>query len=189
MKLLKTFNAQKYLVLNFLIIVVMVTTIMMTGCGSDDEENTLEESQISSEISQVEEIIIDYDLRLRDGFDYSTYYGTIRSQKELNQLWSQMINIQKEYYHKSNAKVPELPQIDFSKNSVLWFADRGVNASFVSLPRVKEDNMAQALIATVYAFYSDYGSSHLNLWKIPPTEKEIVFEIVRDYEQGGLRRF
>jgi hypothetical protein len=40
-------------------------------------------------------IPVDMDLRLREGFDYTTYYGVIESSRSLSRLWSQLVNVQR----------------------------------------------------------------------------------------------
>jgi hypothetical protein len=132
---------------------------------------------------KAEKIEIDPDLRLKDRFDYSTYCGIIRSQKELNTLWSQLINIQNDFYHKLFSRIPESPQVDFSKDMVLWFADRGVNASFVESLEIAENEETNSFKAIIHVFHSDFGSSHLNLWKIPKTRKEIIIQVEHKYEE------
>jgi hypothetical protein len=87
---------------------------------------------------KAEKIEIDSDLRLKDRFDYSTYYGVVHSQIELNRLWSHLINIQRNFYQ-LNTRVPKPPQVDFNKHMVLWFADRGVHASFVESLEITEN--------------------------------------------------
>ena len=132
-----------------------------------------------------EKIPIADDLRLNDRFDYSTYWGTIRSQKELDKIWSGLVNIQKTFYHKPGAIVPPAPQVDFSTNMVLWFAERGVNASFVESVALSPDKTSNTLNVLVTVFHSDFGSSHLNLWKIPRTKYNIVLKVKHKYETRG----
>ena len=132
---------------------------------------------------EVDKIEVDPDLRLKDRFDYSTYCGIIRSQRELNTLWSQLINIQSDFYHKLTSRIPESPQVDFSKHMVLWFADRGVNASFVESLEIVENGETNSFKAIIHVFHSDFGSSHLNLWKIPKTRKEIIIQVEHKYEE------
>jgi hypothetical protein len=128
-------------------------------------------------------IEIDPDLRLKDSFDYSTYCGIIRSQRELNTLWSQLINIQNDFYHKLTSRIPESPQVDFSKHMVLWFADRGVNASFVESLEIAKNEETNSFKAIIHVFHSDFGSSRLNLWKIPKISKEIIIQVEHKYEE------
>ncbi len=132
---------------------------------------------------KAEKVEINADLRLKDRFDYSTYYGVVHSQIELNRLWSQLINIQRKFYQ-LNARVPKPPQIDFGKHMVIWFADRGVHASFVQSLEITENEERNSLNAIVYVFHSDFGSSNLNLWKIPKTDKEIIFKVEHKYDRG-----
>ena len=130
-----------------------------------------------------DKIEIDPDLRLKDRFDYSTYCGIIRSQRELNTLWSQLINIQDDFYHKLISHIPKSPQVDFSKHMVIWFADRGVNASFAESLEITENEGANSLNAIIHVFHSDFGSSRLNLWNIPKTSKEIIIQVKHKYEE------
>ncbi|HXX58020.1 MAG TPA: hypothetical protein VEI96_08485 [Thermodesulfovibrionales bacterium] len=136
---------------------------------------------------EVDKIEIDPDLRLKDRFDYSTYCGIIHSQRELNTLWSQLINIQDDFYHKFTSHIPKPPPVDFSKHLVIWFADRGVNASFVESLEITDNEGTNSLKAIIHVFHSDFGSSHLNLWKIPKTSKEIIIQVEHKYEErrGG----
>jgi len=132
---------------------------------------------------KAEKVEINADLRLKDKFDYSTYCGVVHSQIELNRLWSQLINIQRKFYQ-LNARVPKPPQVDFSKHMVLWFAERGVHASFVQSLEITENEEKNSLNVIVYVFHSDFGSSNLNLWKIPKTDKEIIFKVEHKYDRG-----
>ena len=132
-----------------------------------------------------EKISIADDLRLNDRFDYSTYWGTIRSQKELDKIWSGLVNIKKTFYSKPGAIVPPAPQVDFSTNMVLWFAERGVNASFVESVALSPDKTSSTLNVLVTVFHSDFGSSNLNLWKIPMTKYNIVLKVKHKYETRG----
>ncbi len=134
---------------------------------------------------KAKKIEIDPDLRLKDRFDYSTYCGIIRSQRELDALWSQLINIQDKFYHILTSHIPKSPQIDFNNSMVLWFADRGVNASFVESLTITESEETNALKASIHVFHSDFGSSHLNLWEIPKTSKEIIIQVEHRYEKSG----
>jgi len=132
---------------------------------------------------KAEKIEIDQNLRLKDRFDYSTYFGVIRSQRELNTLWSQLINIQNDFFHNLISRIPEAPQVDFSKNMILWFADRGANASFVESLEIIEHEETNSYKAIIHVFHSDFGSSRLNLWKIPTTRKEIIIQVEHKYEE------
>jgi hypothetical protein len=129
------------------------------------------------------QIKIDSDLRLKDGFDYSTYYGVFRSQEGLNEIWKNMINVQKEVFLKKEIVVPLPPRVDFGESIVLWFADRGAQASFVKSMMVLKSDQRNTLTALVEVFHSDFGSSRLNLWRIPRTDKSIVFEVKHLYEE------
>ena len=90
---------------------------------------------------------------------------------------------QQAFWKKKHENQPIMPMIDFSKHSVIWYADRCSNASFTTMKEVLEyDNFIQAHVSP---FYSDFGSSHLNLWTIQKTDKEIQFVETKEYEQGG----
>ncbi|MBP9728195.1 MAG: hypothetical protein KBD27_02330 [Candidatus Moranbacteria bacterium] len=134
-----------------------------------------------------EKVNLHSDWRLKSSFNYSTYKGIFRNENELKKVFGSMVNAydeQQAFWEKKHEPQPVMPVIDFSKYSVIWYADRGSNASFTTLKKVLEYN--DFIEAQVTPFYSDFGSSHLNLWTIPKTDKEIRFVETKEYEQGGL---
>ena len=76
-----------------------------------------------------------------------------------------------------------VPEINFSKYSVIWYANRGSGASFVESIEVIGE--LDKVVTKIGVYYSDFGSSHLNLWKIPKTNKDVVFEESKKYETRG----
>lgn len=132
-----------------------------------------------------EEVELHQDWALKKSFDYSTYRGVFYNEAELKQVWADMINVWDEHSGlpiKTNPNQPIMPIIDFEKYSVIWYADRGSRASFVTLNKVLE--RTDILEAHVALFYSDFGSSNLNLWTIPKTEKSVRFVESREYDRG-----
>ena len=124
------------------------------------------------------------DWRLKESYDYSIYSGIFRTEVELKNVWKYMVNAYDEVSglpFPKNPNQPMMPQIDFDKYSVVWYADNGSNASFVTMNKVVEyQNLIEAHLTL---FYSDFGSSHLNLWTIPKTDKKIRFVETKEYEQ------
>jgi len=138
----------------------------------------------------VPEIIeIPDNLRVRYGFDYTQYYGVLNSQKELNQIWRNLINIQDEIAEFNRwlpwvkGKVPPAPEIDFEQHSVIWYTNKGSGASFVESIKVFEEQ--QNVRVKIGLFYSDFGSSHLNLWRVSKINKEVIFEESKHFETRG----
>jgi len=133
-----------------------------------------------------EKVNLHSDWRLKSSFNYSTYKGIFRNENELKKVFGSMVNAYDElqaFWEKKHEPQPVMPVIDFSKYSVIWYADRGSNASFTTLKEVLEyDDFIEARVTP---FYSDFGSSHLNLWTIPKTDKDIRFVETKEYEQRG----
>lgn len=150
-----------------------------------EEEIPQEPAGEPSEIS-FQKVDLHSDWRLKQSFDYSTYSGIFRTEAELQSAWRHMVNAYDEVSglpFPKNPNQPVMPKVDFDKYSVIWYADRGSNASFVKMNKVVEyQNLVEAYLTL---FYSDFGSSHLNLWTIPKTDKEIRFVETKEYEQGG----
>jgi|GEM_PF-4564965 len=133
----------------------------------------------------VEEIAGDTDLRIKEGFDYSEYYGVIRSEAEFERFWANVIDIRSGFLKRLFGAPPERPEVDFNRYTVIWFAHRGANASFVrSIGAVRAGDGGR-LSVTVTAYHSDFGSDGFDLWKIPRTDGEIVFSVVHEYEERG----
>ena len=135
---------------------------------------------------QFDKVNLHSDWRLKSSFNYSAYKGIFRNENELKKVFGSMVNAYDElqaFWEKKHEPQPVMPIIDFGKYSVIWYADRGSNASFTTLKEVLEyDDFIEA---RVIPFYSDFGSSHLNLWTIPKTDKEIRFVETKEYEQRG----
>ena len=122
-------------------------------------------------------------LRVRDSFIKNQYYGVIQNQKELKEIWSKLYDIHNDFNIITNTNDSPVPEIDFNHYSVIWYANRGSGASFVESIRIMEE--PQDLKIKIRVFYSDFGSSHLNLWKVSKISKEIVFEEVKRFETMG----
>lgn len=133
-----------------------------------------------------EKIGLHSDWRLRKSFDYATHKGVFRSESALKQVWADMINAwdeQKFFWQRKHDNQPVMPTVDFSKKSVLWYGDRGGGASFVTMKKVLEfDDVIEAHLVL---FHSDFGSSHLNLWTVPKTDKPVRFVETSEYEKRG----
>ena len=133
---------------------------------------------------QFEKIELHNDWRLTLSHIFSPCKGVLRREDELKEIWEFMINVYNELqapWEKKNENQPVMPVINFSKHSVIWYADQCGNASFTNMKEVIEyDNYIQA---QVVSFHSDFGSSNLNLWIIPKTDKEIRFIETKKYEQ------
>jgi hypothetical protein len=112
--------------------------------------------------------------QLDSSYNYSQYRGIFYTQAELKNVWKYMANA---YGSGSAAQSqggePVMPQIDFSKYSVIWYAVRGSNASAVTVNKVVETTDTIEVYATL--LYSDYGSNGLNLWTVPKTDKPVRF--------------
>lgn len=121
------------------------------------------------------------DLRLKEGFDYSTYYGVILSSASLEELWSQLVNVKRGQYGR-RARVPDPPVFDFARYVVLWFADRGAGASFVDSLELSTVSGSDSVLATVHVFHSDFGSRRLNLWQMTRTARPVAFDVKHGYE-------
>ncbi|TSC75236.1 MAG: hypothetical protein G01um101430_559 [Parcubacteria group bacterium Gr01-1014_30] len=150
-----------------------------------EEEVPQEPSGEPREIS-FQKVDLHTDWRLKKSYDYSIYRGIFRTEAELKNIWKYMVNAYDEVSglpFPKNPNQPVMSEVDFDKYSVVWYADRGSNASFVTMKKMVEyQNLIEAHLAL---FYSDFGSSHLNLWTIPKTEKEIRFVETKEYEQRG----
>jgi len=135
---------------------------------------------------QFEKVNLHSDWWLKSSFNYSTCKGIFRNENEFKKVWGSMVNAYDDlqaFWEKKHENQPVMPIIDFSKHSVIWYADRCSNASFTTMKEALEyDDFIQA---HVIPFYSDFGSSDLNLWTIPKTEKEIRFVETKEYEQRG----
>lgn len=134
-----------------------------------------------------EKINLHGDWRLKSSFNYSTCKGIFRNENELKKVWGSMVNAYDElqmFWEKKHENQPIMSIIDFSTYSVIWYADRCSNASFTTMKEVLEYN--DFIQAHVVPFYSDFGSTHLNLWTILKTEKEVRFVETKEYEQRGL---
>ena len=148
--------------------------------------NTAVASAGDSKSIPFEKLNLHTDWQLKSSFNYSIHKGLFQNEGELKKVWAYMINAwdeQSAFWKKRQANQPVMPTIDFEKYSVIWYADRGTNASFVTLDEVLEQ--ADFLQAKVTLVYSDFGSSHLNLWTIPKTNKTVRFVENRESEKGG----
>ncbi len=149
------------------------------ACSQADGDSALQ-SFTEPDSFVVQPIEIADHLRLREGFDYSTYYGVIRLTRDLRTLWSQLVSVRHSPLRAGILPAP--PAVDFSRAMVLWFADRGAAASFVRSIGLDVDSLGETLTVTVTAYHSDFGSRRLNLWEIPRTGRAIVFEVEHEYE-------
>ena len=155
--------------------------VSRTSAVSNQQEPIVEPKSVS-----FEKINLHSDWRLKSSFNYSTCKGVFRNENELKKVWGSIVNAYDElqaFWEKKHENQPIMPIIDFSKYSVIWYADRCNNASFTTMKNVLEFN--DFIQAHVIPFHSDFGSSHLNLWTIPKTDKEIRFVETEEYEQRG----
>jgi len=134
----------------------------------------------NEEVILIEKIDILDKLRIRDGFVRKKYYGVIQNQKELKKIWSKLYDVYNDLNIIINTNDAPVPQIDFNNYSVIWYANRGSGASFVNSIDVIEDS--DQVVVKIGIFYSDFGSSHLNLWKVPKITKEVIFEEIKQFE-------
>jgi len=185
-----------YKTLVFIIFVVVVVIITVYFVWSSDQNSTTPITQPETEVPiasvgepqsvSFKKVDLHSDWRLKSSYNYSTYKGTFQNENELKKVWGSMVNAYDElqaFWEKKNENQPVMPVISFNKNSVIWYADRGVSASFVTMDEVIEyDDFIEAHIVL---FYSDFGSSHLNLWTIPKTDKPVQFIETREYEERG----
>jgi hypothetical protein len=131
----------------------------------------------------IERVLIDVNLQLEKNFDYSTYFGVINSPEELAKIWSHIVKNDSALFFPS-AGVSPPPKIDFNNYRVLWFADRGANASYIESLELVEDIKSGTLTAKIKVWHSDFGSRKLNLWKIKNKSKKIIFREIHHYDQG-----
>jgi len=149
-------------------------------CLAADEPS---ESAALREVVEAVKIPIDEDLSLGGSFDYSHYYGLIRSQDELDDLWSGLISAKKPYASRLGFGLPDPPKVDFVNNSVIWFADKGAGASYVDSMLVGAYESDRKLFITFVAFHSDFSSDRLELWTIPLTGYTADFSVLHKYEE------
>jgi len=131
----------------------------------------------------IEIVSIDVNLRLEKNFDYSKYFGVISSNEELEDVWSHMVKKGDSIFFPRVGVSPP-PEIDFNIYQVLWFANRGANASYIESVDLVEDTESDTLTAKVKVWHSDFGSRELNLWKIPRVSKKIIFQETHLYDRG-----
>ena len=79
--------------------------------------------------------------------------------------------------------IPEAPVIDFSSYTVLWYADKGSNASFVELQSLAK-NKEGGVSAEILVFHSDFGSRRLNLWRLQKSAGPLQVEEKPQYDRG-----
>lgn len=164
-------------------------------CGEDFKKSWVPTSSSSGNQTQpvgqqksvsFEKVNLHSDWGLRESFDYSTYKGVFNDETELKRVWGYMWNAIEETKAWRRNTTPEnqpiLPIIDFGKHSVIWYANRGSNASFVVMDKIVEfDNLIEAHITL---HYSDFITSDLNLWTIPKTSKPVQFVERQEYDGG-----
>jgi hypothetical protein len=173
--------------------VLVPVAFLMSALGCSRQE-TLDQGNSSAVVTVAQlppdslvatPIPIGRDLRLKRSFDYTKYDGVLQSQRELNTLWKQLVTVDDASdlgVPFLGGDVPDPPMIDFTANSVLWFADRGASASFVAaieLGPVPPDTVK----VVITAFHSDFGSRRLNLWSIPRFDGPVLFEVKHEYEE------
>ncbi|MCA9400652.1 MAG: hypothetical protein KC713_03430 [Candidatus Omnitrophica bacterium] len=118
-------------------------------------------------------IPVEPDLRLKKNIFKRDYLGVIRSQVELTEVWSRLMNIQRDYYQKRRVAIPAPPVIDFDEKAVLWYGNHINGGGPVRLNSLTE--YENFLIAEISVIHSHTTSDQLNLWEIPVTNKEIIF--------------
>ena len=109
------------------------------------------------------------DTRLKDSFPYSElgHSGVINQQAELLSLSIFVFTYDAEY------KIIQNPTLFDPTATLIWYADKGVNASFSSMTKVLEyENLIEVYITS---FHSDFGSNAINFWQIPKTDKPARF--------------
>jgi hypothetical protein len=168
--------------------------LMLAGAGACDRNapnaqhataSILTVAQLPPDSLLATPITIGLDLRLKRSFDYAEYYGVLRSQGELNALWKQLVTVDDASdlgVPFLGGDVPDPPSIQFTTNSVLWFADRGAKASFVSSLELKPA-LPDTVKVMVTVFHSDFGSRRLNLWSMPRFDGPVIFEVRHVYEE------
>jgi|TARA_Y100000310_G_scaffold90331_1_gene87612 hypothetical protein len=167
----------------------LILFIILLGCTNNQLENTTPKNIDLQECDSInfENIELNPDWRLKQSFDYSRYggMGIFHNDKEFDKIFSHMINAYKEVGSKGERakKEPVKPIINFDEYSVIWYADRISQASFSGLSNVLE--CEGVIVANMTLFYSDFGSSHLNLWKIKKINKKINFIENKIYEERG----
>ncbi|MGV7220385.1 MAG: hypothetical protein ACQ9MH_02520 [Nitrospinales bacterium] len=140
-------------------------------------------ANVFAERISIERVSIDANLHLEESFDYSTYFGVINSPEGLRKIWSHIVKNENTLFF-PNAGVSPPPKIDFNNYRVLWFADRGANASFIESVDLVEDIKSGSLTAKIKVWHSDFGSRKLNLWKIKNKSKKIIFYEIHNYDEG-----
>ena len=162
-------------------LLVLGLPLAVSACSAGDQAET--GHIVEPDSLYVDPIPISMDLRLRERFDYGTYHGVIASSESFSELWSQLVNVQREHYGR-RVDVPASPDIDFANYVLLWFADRGVGASLVDSLEVRLSTGRDSVLATVHVFHSDFGSRRLNLWQMPRTARPVAFAVRHSYETG-----
>jgi len=110
------------------------------------------------------------------------YYGVLQNQDQLDALWELQENIMNDLPSLLSWMIPDSPEVDFQQNTVLWYSNRGARASFVEIKKVVETE--HSLTVHIEVTHSDFGSSRLNLWRIPKTDKPVMFKETHFYNQG-----
>jgi len=112
------------------------------------------------------------------------YSGIARTRARFLELWNLQENVMSDFPRLLNWLIPDPPDIDFNRYSVLWFSNRGERASFVELEKIVHAEEGDALEAHIKVVYSDFASKKLNLWRIPKTHRPVVFKEHPVYDRG-----
>lgn len=112
------------------------------------------------------------------------YKGVLYTRESFLELWELQENVMSDFPRLLNWLIPDPPPIDFTRNTVLWFSNRGAGASFAELERVVVSEEGDALEAHIKVVYSDFVSKKLNLWTIPKTHRPVVFRIKEVFDAG-----
>lgn len=119
--------------------------------------------------------------RLEKSFKPDPYFGVIQSRKQLEILWSHLVHAEDEGFITLHGS-PEMPEMDFSRYALFWFADQGAQASYTDLKSL--NSHADGWTATVEVVHSDFGSRRLNLWRIPIPDGPVAIQEKHLYDRG-----
>jgi len=152
---------------------------LQASAANDTAENT----GIRREV-EAESIPVVGELKLKDNSGRSENYGLVGSQKELEELWTDVINADKPYSSRLGLNVSEPPEVDFDKYSVIWFSGVGPEETAVDSVSVAVYDSDMTVVVSIVA--TDSGSTgRLSLWKVPVTGYRAVFNILHEKADSG----
>jgi hypothetical protein len=115
-------------------------------------------------------------LKRNDTAEKTPHGGLLNSNQELAKVWE---NVDQTATYVSSdgpganytaATDGDIPSIDFTKNSVIWY---GLNGPFSNVNMDTLTSHGSYLEAHVVQYIGDYGSNEIKLWIIPKTTQEL----------------